>query len=177
MNGFIEWLAKINEKDSRARAVLRRSLTFDPGEYPAAFPYVEPFLKGEENVWRRRVYYLTAGLWAQHWRQGAEGTPQALARACFEYYLKQEKSPSMERRFITLLDSDGDQLPYRLRQMTALLKETPLNFEELLKDLLSWNHEKKWVQNRWAQDFYRNWQQDEEEDEAVDETNMAKEAE
>jgi CRISPR system Cascade subunit CasB len=177
MNGFIEWLAKINEKDSRARAVLRRSLAFDPGEYPAAFPYVEPFLKGEENVWRRQAYYLVAGLWAQHWRQGAEGAPQTLAKACFEYCLKQEKSPSVERRFITLLDSDGDQLPYRLRQTTALLKDYQLDFEGLLKDLLFWNNEKKRVRDQWARDFYRNWQPDEDEDEAVDETNMAKEAE
>ncbi len=30
MNGFIEWLEDLNEKDTKVRAVLRRSLAFDP---------------------------------------------------------------------------------------------------------------------------------------------------
>ena len=35
MNGFIEWLEGLNEKDTKVRAVLRRSLAFDPGEFVA----------------------------------------------------------------------------------------------------------------------------------------------
>ena len=163
MNGFVEWLEELNRKDTRVRAFLRRSLSFDAGAYPAAYPYVEPFLKNEpDDGWRRQVHYLVAGLWALHRREGAQGTPESLAKACFRYYQAQGKSPSVERRFITLLDADQDQVPYRLRQMIALLKDYPLDFSALLKELLSWTHEKKWVQNRWAQDFYRNWQSEEE---------------
>lgn len=178
MNGFIEWLEELNRKDARVRAVLRRSLAFEPGEYPSTYPYVEPFLKGEGGSWRRYVCYLVAGLWAQHWRQDRSGAPQTLAKACFEYYQTQDQSPSVERRFITLLDSDRDQLPYRLRQMIGLLKEYPLDFEVLIKDLLSWTHEKKWVQNKWAQDFYRNWEPETKENaetESVNEANLSKE--
>ena len=39
MSGFIEWLEKLNETDTKVRAVLRRSLAFDPGDFPAAFPF------------------------------------------------------------------------------------------------------------------------------------------
>ncbi len=178
MNGFIEWLEILNRKDTRVRAVLRRSLAFEAGEYPSAYPYVEPFIKGENGSWKRDFYYLVAGLWATHWRQERSGNPQTVANACFEYYLSQGESPSVERRFITLLDSDPDQLPYRLRQMVGILKEYPLDFELLLKDLLSWTHEKKWVQNRWAQDFYRHWKTEtekENENEPVHETSLSKE--
>ena len=63
MSEFIEWLEEANQKDSRVRAVLRRSLSFDPGCYPPAYPYVEWRLKEEENAWRRAAYYLAAGLW------------------------------------------------------------------------------------------------------------------
>ena len=59
MNGFIEWLEKLNEKDTKVRAVLRRSLTFDPGAYVPAYPYVEPFIKGEDKSWRREMYLLS----------------------------------------------------------------------------------------------------------------------
>ena len=80
--------------------------------------------------------------------------------ACKKLYLEKEQSPSIERRFITLLDSDRDQLPHRLRQMLALLKEYPIDFQTLLRDLGNWNSNLKKIQYKWAQDFYRDAQDD-----------------
>ena len=82
MSGFIEWLDSLNAKDTRVRAVLRRSLAFDPGAFVPAYPYVEPFLKGENNFWRRNMLYLVAGLWAAHWREGRRETPMTIGKAC-----------------------------------------------------------------------------------------------
>ena len=155
MSGFIEWLEKITEKDTKVRAVLRRSLAFDPGKFVQAFPYVEPFVKDEDNTWRREAHYLVAGLWATHWREGRPGQPLPLGRACAVYQAA-SGSASTERRFISLLDADTDQLPHRLRQMVALLKDQPLDFGALLKGLLYWNDDQKRTQNNWARDFYRN---------------------
>ncbi|MCA9826702.1 MAG: type I-E CRISPR-associated protein Cse2/CasB, partial [Dehalococcoidia bacterium] len=62
---------------------------------------------------------------------------------------------STERRFIALLDADPEQLPHRLRQMIALLKEQAIDFDALLDDLLRWRDERKRTQNAWARDFYR----------------------
>src|SRR3546814_7975459 len=115
MSGLIAWLEKLNEADSKARAVLRRSLAFDPGQHIPAFPYVEPFLKGEQEGWRRDVHYLVAALWAAHWREGRTGAAFSLARACAAHQIK-SGSASTERRFINLLDADREQLPHRLRQ-------------------------------------------------------------
>ena len=36
MSGFIAWLEKLNESDSKVRAILRRSLAFDAGIDPEA---------------------------------------------------------------------------------------------------------------------------------------------
>lgn len=154
MNGFIEWLEGLNEKDTKVRAVLRRSLAFDPGKFAPAYPYVEPFLKDEENFWRRDMFYLVAGLWASHWRVGRVGAPMSLGKACAVYH-EDKKSTSTERRFITLLDADTDQLPHRLRQMVALLKEQSIDFSDLLNRLFYWNDDQKRTQNIWARDFYR----------------------
>lgn len=165
MSRYIDWLEKINEKDSKARAVLRRSLAFDPECFPPAYPYVEPFLKDEDSAWRRKMYYLVAGLWASHWREGRIGEPLSIGQACAFFDREKRKKMSQddrkkmtstERRFIALLDADRDQLPYRLRQMVALLKEYPIDFEELLRGLLYWNDDQKRTQNRWARDFYKN---------------------
>ena len=155
MNGFIEWLEELNEKDTKVRAVLRRSLAFDPGSFTQAYPYVEPFLKDEGNSWRRDMFYLVAGLWASHWRIGRTGVPMTFGKACAAYQLT-SGSTSTEQRFITLLDADSDQLPHRLRQMVALLKEQSVDFSDLLNRLFYWNDDQKRTQNIWARDFYRN---------------------
>jgi len=154
MSGLIAWLERLNEADSKPRAVLRRSLAFDPGQHIPAFPYVEPFLKGEQEGWRRDMHYLVAGLWAAHWREARAGAALPLAKACALHQLK-SGSASTERRFINLLDADREQLPHRLRQMVALLGEQSIDFDALLNDLLRWNSANKSTQNAWARDFYR----------------------
>lgn len=154
MSGFIAWLEEANTRDTKVRAVLRRSLAFDPGTHIPAFPYVEPFLKGEAEGWRREMHYLVAGLWPAHWREGRAGALAPLAKACALHQLASD-SASTERRFIHLLDADREQLPHRLRQMVALLKEQPIDFQVLLNDLLHWNSADNRVQNAWARTFYR----------------------
>ncbi|MBI5016889.1 MAG: type I-E CRISPR-associated protein Cse2/CasB [Deltaproteobacteria bacterium] len=168
MSGFIDWLEDLNARDTRVRAVLRRSLAFDPGEHPPAYPYVEPFVKDEDRPWRREVHYLVAGLWAAHWREGRAGASQTFGRACAAQQLA-SGSASTERRFITLLDADGDQLPHRLRQMVALLKEQAIDFDDLLKKLLYWNDDQKRTQNAWAREFYRAMDQETESEAAAEE--------
>lgn len=155
MSRFIERLEGLNEKDTRVRAVLRRSLAFEPGQYVPAYPYVELFMKNEENPWRRQMHYLVAGLWAGHWREGRTGQSIPIGKACAAYQMV-SGSTSTERRFIALLDADRDQLPHRLRQTIALLKDYPIDFDHLLKGLLRWHDDQKSTQNAWARDFYRN---------------------
>ena len=168
MSGFIERLEGLNEKDTKVRAVLRRSLAFDPGQYVPAYPYVEPVVKDESSSWRREMYYLVAGLWAAHWREGRSGSPMTIGKACATHQAT-SGSTSTERRFITLLDSDSDQLPHHLRQMVALLKDQLIDFEALLKDLVYWNNDQKRTQNAWARDFYRNLQDDTETEPTIQE--------
>ncbi len=165
MSGFIEWLEDLNAKDTKVRAVLRRSVAFDPGTFAPAYPYVEPFVKDEDSSWRRKMLYLVSGLWAAHWREGRAGAPMPIGEACAVFDSEKRKSMSMddrrkssstEKRFVTLLNADSDQLPNRLRQMIALLKEQAIDFDALLKGLLYWNDDQKRTQNAWARDYYRN---------------------
>lgn len=155
MNRFIEHLETLNAKETKVRAVLRRSLTFDPGTYVDAYPYVEPFVKNEDKSWRRETFYLVAGLWASHWRVGRSGVPMTFGKACAVYQVV-SGSTSTERRFIALLDADVDQLPHRLRQMVALLKEQFIDFGDLLNGLRYWGDDRKRIQNAWAREFYQN---------------------
>lgn len=150
---FVDWLGKLKARSSwpAARAALKRSLAFEPGTYPAAMPYVEPFVQhqGDEG-WRRNAYYLVAGLYAL--KDGEHGAGRSLARALYEAR-KQRDSESIEKRFLALLDADRDQIAYRLRQ-AVLLVEGKLDFGQLLDHLISWFHPDRWVQAQWAREFY-----------------------
>lgn len=154
MSGFIDFLEARNEKDARVRATLRRSLSFAPGAYVPAYPYVESFVKDTGVAWRREAHYLVAGLWAAHWREGPRGQVMPIGKAC-AVHQSATGSTSTERRFINLLDADTDQLPHRLRQILALLKDQPIDFDALLKGLVYWTDDGKRTQNTWARDFYR----------------------
>lgn len=166
MSQFIGWLTKVSAGNSKVRAVLRRSLGFEPGEFPPAFPYVEPFLVTNHHGWTRLSYYLVAGLWAHHYSPERESTGDVLsiARAAGALDRRSREKltdfetgdiSSTERRFISLIDADEGQLTYRLRQMVALLKDFPIDWERLLADLRWWNSTEKKVQQRWAREYYR----------------------
>jgi CRISPR type I-E-associated protein CasB/Cse2 len=61
-------------------------------------------------------------------------------------------------RFRAILSADkGDALAYRLRQAVRLIrsKNEPIDFDELLKHLLNWEHPSKWVQREWAKGYYQ----------------------
>lgn len=166
---------------------MRRSLDDAGAE---VVPLVEGFLgriQGErEDRWERICYYLVAGLWAstvssselEQLRKEEEepevgqndeggvnkGYRRTLGHAVAQLYLAREQSKSIEQRFITLLDADEEQLPYRLRQMVRLIESQEgirIYWSELLRDLLAWNRERKPVQQEWARAFYRTVAQEE----------------
>lgn len=153
MSGLIGWLEEQNARDTKARAVLRRSLAFEPGTHVPSYPYVEPFVRNADES-RRAMHYLVAGLWAAHWRESQPRQGLAIGIAAASHW-RATGSASTERRFINLLDADKEQLPNRLRQMLALLKEQPIDFDMLLRGLLYWNDDQKRTQTQWARDFYR----------------------
>ena len=153
MSGFIKWLEDQNVRDTKVKAILRRSSAFAPGTFMQAYPYVEPFVKGVSE-WHRAVHYLVAALWAIHCREGRDTGALSIGEACADYF-DRIKSKSIERRFISLLDADIDQLPHRLRQMVVILKDYQIDFDAVLEGLKYWENERKLTQNQWARDFYR----------------------
>lgn len=150
-SAFVGWLESLKRGRTwpPARAALRRSLAFDPGTYPPAMPYVEPFVK--EEGWRREAHYLVAGLYAL--KDGAHQEGQSLAQALSGAGQRRD-SQSAEKRFLALLDADRDQIAFRLRQAVGLA-EGALDFGRLLDDLLHWFDPDRKVQARWAREFYR----------------------
>jgi CRISPR system Cascade subunit CasB len=156
---FITHLTRLQEQDRRAIAVLRRSLSFPPGRYPPAYPYVERFVGADRHEADpfRLALYLVAGLFALH----PHNAPCRLATSLGELKLRRD-SDSIEKRFIALLGADSDNLEQYLHQIVTLLAadDCGLDYVALLSDLPYWlnpnaTERRDQIRQHWARDFYR----------------------
>ena len=116
-DAFVRHLLALRQ-DRGAMAALRRSLAFEPGAYPPAYPAVERFAaRGPDSETQRRALYLSAGLFALH----PAHAPGQTISAALGQAMRQRDSASIEKRFIALLAADADSLPNHLRQTVSLL--------------------------------------------------------
>ena len=156
---FVGHLCQLNEHDHGAMAILRRSLGFEPGAYPPAYPLVERFVGADRHGSDpfRRALYCVAALFGQH-PHHIEGRTLASA---FGSVMRHRDSASIEHRFIALLSADAENLPQYLRQVISLLSTDAqgLDFAQLLRDLTRWlnpyaQEARDQLRQRWARDFY-----------------------
>ena len=156
---FISFLQGLAQSDDRAAlAALRRGLGRSPGEEPEMHKYVVPWTGREQSRWAADTYYLVAALFAHHpvqWseQRGASNLGASFARLCNASNMSPE---GVERRFTNLLGVDAEDLHLHLRHAVSLLKskDIPVDWGRLLADLRWWDHEDRWVQRRWAQEFW-----------------------
>jgi CRISPR system Cascade subunit CasB len=164
LHPFIEYLYRLARDGQRgALADLRRGLSEPPGTAPVMFPYVARWVPEDARYrWREKVYYLTAALFAYVQSGGGAAGKQRLTTGNLGDHCrravsqKENKSGSFEMRFAALLRANPDDLPIFLRQMISLLKsaEIPINWNQFFYDLMYWNSESRYVQNRWAHSYW-----------------------
>lgn len=157
---FIRHLQHIKERDRGALAILRRSLSFEPGAYPAAYPYVERYVPQDRHAQDsfRLALYVVAGLYASHPVQSEQSFAGSLGEL-----LRKRESPSLEKRFVALLGADPENLADYLRQSVSLLASEAIgcDYAALTNDVAIWldpridPDRRDAVRQRWARDFYR----------------------
>jgi CRISPR type I-E-associated protein CasB/Cse2 len=158
IRAFAERLYKLAEAEDRgALAALRRSLQDPSGMAAAACPYVVPFLPKEGDRYTERAYFLVAALFAV---SGEHATKVTVGDAFREINKKASPNggdnPSIRGRFVALLDAEPEDIGDHLRHMASLAraKNIALDWEQLLRDLLQLRHPDRFVQRRWAHDFW-----------------------
>lgn len=155
---FLASLKKLADEEERgALAALRRGLGKDPGAAPEMFPYVVPWVPADARGWREHAYYLVAALFATHpadWI--GDGTTNHNLGASWAWLAREAGGDGPERRFIALLAADREDLPAHLRHAVSLLRthDIPIDWTQLLRDLLAWDHESRYVQQSWARAFW-----------------------
>ncbi len=169
---YLIGLAKEGHEDRGALAELRSGLGKKPGEMSRVHRHVVPFLP-EKDEWQCRWYYLVATLFGLHPMHqdprpyGADHEKtwehMTVGNSFGHVWRERDYPPSIEARFIALLNADADDLGDHLRQIVAMLKtyEVPLDWRRLFSDLLNWESQEKYVQKSWARDFYRHSQKKE----------------
>lgn len=147
---FIDHLEALRKQDNRgALAALRRGLGNPPGSVPAVYPQILPW--APRNRQAEDACYIVGSLFALHPEPGGNGNIGTV------FAMVKERNESLEKRFVALLNCHRDDLPNHLRQAVSLLKskDIPINWRRLLKDILSWDHEDRFVQQQWAREFWQ----------------------
>lgn len=149
---FVTHLENLSE-DRGALAVLRRGLGRLPGSVAGMYRYVIPWLPEQAPSWKEEAYFLIAALYAYHAELGGTGNMgNQFARA----RQKEGDSTAIERRFTALLAADPEDVGFYLRQAVSYLrsKEIPINWHQLLRDVMAWGHPDRYVQKQWARAFW-----------------------
>jgi CRISPR system Cascade subunit CasB len=149
---FITYLEELRD-DRAALAALRRGLGQPPGTVAGMYPYVVRWLPADAPPAREAAYYLVAALYAYHPAQGGVGNLGEAFRRTLD---PQGDNTAVERRFTALLAAHPDDLDFYLRQAVSFLrsKEVPVNWHQLLADVLAWGHPDRYVQKQWARAFW-----------------------
>ncbi len=147
---FVGHLEELRDRENRgALAALRRGAGSPPGTIVEMYPEILPWVPN--GKWAEDPAYVVGALFALHPQPGGRGN---IGTA---FAMVKEPSESLERRFVALLNSHRDDLPGGLRHAVALLKskDVPIDWRRLLSDILQWDHESRFVQRKWAREFWQ----------------------
>lgn len=154
VNQLLSLARRADDADSQARAALariRRSVGGRELSY-AALRDIGDFIPANAGG-RIEIYILLAGLFALHPSEGGRGTLATSLRLLRESISGKE---SLDLRFNAQLNSDIEDLPYRLRQVVYMLagSQIPICWHRLLRDLRNWENDDRRTQRQWARDYY-----------------------
>ena len=158
LNSFIGYLHALDKNDDRAAlASLRRGLGQQPGSVPETVRIVERQLVVGTHEDVRNACYIVGSLFALHHEK--ESNSGNMGNHFRALGTPNEPPPAnVERRFMTLLASDKDELPDALRQAVSLLKSKgePVNWFQLARDVQQWHSDdrRERVRKQWARAFW-----------------------
>jgi CRISPR system Cascade subunit CasB len=154
-------ISLVDKRDRAALAALRQALGTPPGSRAEAARVVYRLLPLNLPKRRERDFWLIAGLFAMHPHQPSKINGKrygpSLANSLRTLARREGVSDEgVERRLTTVLNAEREDLDDHLRHAVAQLRgfDIGVDYVQLLRDLRAWNAEQRWVQRRWAMDFW-----------------------
>jgi CRISPR system Cascade subunit CasB len=150
------FVAALERLDAAGRARLKRNAGRTLGEARDVHRVFFQALPYEVSQWQQEDYFLAATLFPLAPHRADAGSLGATLRQVRQIRGGAERANSLDRRFQTLIDSDREQLPFRLRQIVRLAAADKLSIDwaALLSDLLAWDLDGHPVRVRWARDYF-----------------------
>jgi CRISPR system Cascade subunit CasB len=165
VGAFAAHLARLVDTEDRAAlAALRRGLGKAPGDVAAMHPLIVPFLPDDGNPRDDASWYLVGSLFGLHpepWRGDARNNERGPSFGATLKRLRPQKvddrEPVIDRRMVAILNAHRDDVGTHLRQAVGLLRGggIAVDWAQLLRDLLRWDHPERPAQRQWARDYYR----------------------
>lgn len=161
---FVDRLDRLATRADRARLAALRKLVapedrWGPDVYATAYQLLPSKLYPDDE----RRFLLVAGLYAL-WHRGAV-VPAVRSGKNFGASMRllvsrgepgTNVAQAVEHRFAVVLGSEDERLAHHLRQAVVQLSSagTNIDFAVLLADLRRWDHPDRFVQRRWAHEFW-----------------------
>lgn len=151
---FLEAIEARMKTDSAVRAALKRSLDGTGEHRRAIYPYVLPLL-GDVEPYQQDPFLLVAALYALYPTPLKREHSKRFGRTCAHLAAARD-SAGPERRFKALLDTDTADLAVPIAALIRLMasEKIDVDYATLLSDMRQWSHPDKWVQDRWAREFW-----------------------
>lgn len=150
---FVTFLESLSKREDRAAlAILRRAIAAPPGHDLHAAPIVQPWIRESATRWEADTFFAVAALYASHPQPGGTGN----FGAAMQRVQVATGAKSTEQRFVALLEAHSEDLWVHMRHAVSLARsrEVPLDWHQLLRDLLGWRSSERYVQRRWARSFW-----------------------
>lgn len=146
-----QFISRLETLDPGDQARLKRGAGRTMAEARDATILLYRILPDNTPFHQEEIYFLLATLFPLADGKGEGNLGSALNKAQNEKTHK-----GLDRRLEVLLDSDVDQLSFRLRQTIHFLQSNRIrvNWAQLLRDLLNWDHPTRFVQKNWARAYY-----------------------
>lgn len=151
-----QFIDALDRLDSAGRARLRRNAGRTLGEARDIHRVFYQALPYDVHERRHEDFFLLATLFPLAPHRAGAGSLGAALRRVRQIRSGSDQANSLDRRFQTVIDSDREQLPFRLRQIVRLIRadDQAIDWSQLLSDLLAWELDGKPVQRRWARDYF-----------------------
>lgn len=160
-----DFVNRLRELDDGERARLKRNAGNGPDESHNALGLFYKKLLQDRTIseWAENHYFLVATLYPFEKRpkkkpdENQEPLPSPGNLGASLRTVRTEKNgEGLDHRFERLLDADEQQLPFYLRREIQFLTNEGgrVNWERLLHDLLRWQSPNRFVQRRWARDYF-----------------------
>ena len=150
---FIAYLQRLASGGPRgALADLAAELGKRPGTNPRSVRWLARWTVHVSQAEVAR-HHLIAALFAAHPAGAPEGN---LGLTMAQIALRRRLTPSLERRFVALLEADAEDVGEHLRHIVYLARaaDVPLHWAQLLADLRCWDDPLRRVQAKWARSFW-----------------------